>query len=99
MALPLRYNIRNLFVRKLSTLLTFTVVAVVIAVLAVLLSFAAGIRASLKASGWPENIIVLKPGATAESTSIIQLFEAPRVVQTPGVARNAKGELLISQEI
>ena len=49
MALPFSYNWRNLFVRKLSTMLTFIVVSVVVFVLSVLLSFAMGIRASLAA--------------------------------------------------
>lgn len=99
MALPLSYNWRNLFVRKLSTTLTFTVIVVVVLVLAVLLSFAAGIRASLAASGNPANILVLKPGATAESTSFILPPEAERVVQTPGIARDDAGQLLISREL
>jgi putative ABC transport system permease protein len=99
MALPLTYNWRNLFVRKVSTALTFVLVAVVVFVLAVLLSFAAGIRASLAASGSPQNLIVLKPGATSESTSIIPPDEANRLVQVPGIARNAAGDLLISREI
>lgn len=99
MALPLIYNWRNLFVRKLSTTLTFTVVTTIVAVLAILLSFAAGIRASLAASGSPLNVIVLQMGATAESTSIVRPDEAARLIQTPGVGRNAQGEPLISQEL
>lgn len=99
MALPLIYNWRNLFVRKLSTTLTFTVVTVIVAVLAVLLSFAAGIRASMGASGSPLNIMALQTGATAESTSFVRPYEAARLVQTPGVARDAAGEPLISQEL
>ncbi len=99
MALPLTYNVRNLLVRKLSSSLTFAVVATLVLVLCVLLSFAAGIRASLAASGWPENIIVLKPGATAESTSIITPDEFGRVVQTPAIAQDASGRLLVSQEL
>ncbi len=99
MALPLSYNWRNLFVRKLSTTLTFVVVTVVVCVLSVLLSFAAGMRASLAASGSPRNLIVLKPGATAESTSFITPEEAARLVQTPGIDRDAAGRLLISHEL
>lgn len=99
MALPLTYNWRNLFVRKLSTALTFCVVAVVVAVLSVLLSFAEGISKSLSATGSPRNLIVLKPGATAESTSIINNEELNRVKQTPGIGKNAKGEELFSPEI
>ncbi len=99
MALPLTYNWRNLFVRKLSTLLTFTVVAVVVGVLAVLLSFAEGIRQSLRTSGSYRNVLVLKTGATAESTSLISTDEAGRVIQTPGIARTTTGEPLISREL
>jgi ABC-type lipoprotein release transport system permease subunit len=99
MALPLSYNWRNLFVRKLSTALTFIVVAVVVFVLCVLLSFAMGIRASLAASGSADNLIVLKPGATSESTSIILPEEVNRLPQTPGVAHDGQGRPLISQEL
>lgn len=99
MKLPLSYNWRNLFVRKLSTTLTFTVVAVVVFVLCVLLSFAEGINESLKASGSPLNIIVLKPGSTAESTSVILPDEANKLPQAPGIAINAAGEQMIAHEI
>lgn len=99
MAMPLSYNLRNLAVRRLSTALTVVVIAVVIFVLVWMLAFAGGIRDSLKAGGWSQNMIVLKPGATAESTSIIRHLEAQRVVQTPGIASNAAGDLLVSQEL
>ena len=87
MTLPLTYNWRNLLARKLSTGLTFTVVAVVVLVLALLLSFAAGIRASLVSSGSDRNLIVLTPGSTAESTSIIRPDETAGLHMTPGLAR------------
>ncbi|HWL95250.1 MAG TPA: ABC transporter permease [Phycisphaerae bacterium] len=99
MTLPVSYNWRNLFVRKLSTALTFLVVAVVVGVLAILLSFAEGIRMSLRASGSPRNIMVLKTGATAESTSIVNPEEAGRLVQAPGIAKGADGAPLISPEL
>jgi putative ABC transport system permease protein len=99
LTLPISYNVRNLFVRKLSTSLTLVVIGSVVFVLVWMLAFVSGIRASMKASGWPQNIIALKPGATAESTSIIRQADAVRVVQTPGVARNAAGDLLISHEL
>lgn len=99
MALPLSYNIRNLLVRKTSTALTFLVVALVVFILVVLLSFAAGIRSSLATTGSPSNIVVLAPGATAESTSLIFPDEVARLVQTPHVARDESGELLLSPEL
>jgi len=97
-ALPLSYNWRNVFVRRLSSLLTFVVVAVVVFVLAVLLSFAAGMNASLAASGSKNNILVLAAGATAESMSLIFPDQAGRLVQAPGIQRDKSGELMVSQE-
>lgn len=99
MPLPLYYNWRNLLRRRFSTVLTFTVVAVLVLVLSVLLSFAAGIQASLAATGSSRNIIVLKPGATAESTSLLLQEEVARLIQTPGVARDVSGRMLISPEL
>jgi len=99
MALPLYYNVRNLFVRKLSSLLTFVVVAAVVFVLAVLLSFAAGIHSSLAVSGNERNLIVLAKGSTSESTSIVFPDEAAQLVQTPGLALDSDGTQLLSREI
>ena len=99
MALPLSYNWRNLFVRKFSTGLTFLVVSVVVAVLALLLSFAEGINKSLMLTGSESNIIVLRTGATAESTSLINADQANRVVQAPGVVMDRDGRPLVSLEL
>lgn len=75
------------------------VVGAVVFVLTSLLSFAAGIRASLAASGHPRNLVVLAPGATAESMSIILPDQGNRLVQTPGVARSAAGHLMMSMDV
>lgn len=93
------YNWRNLLARPLSTALTLIVVAVMVAVLSLLLAFDAGIRASLVATGSARNLIVLKPGATSESTSLINSEETARLAQTPGLARDAAGAALISLEL
>ncbi|MDO8631747.1 MAG: hypothetical protein Q7R41_14765, partial [Phycisphaerales bacterium] len=99
MPLPLYYNWRNLLRRRLSTVLTFTAVAMLVLVLSVLLSFAAGIQAALAATGSSRNIMVLKPGATAESTSLLMQEEAARLIQAPGVGRDASGRSLVSPEL
>ncbi|MEW6249337.1 MAG: FtsX-like permease family protein [Planctomycetota bacterium] len=106
MTLPLYYNWRNLLGRRLSTALTLVVVSVVVFTLALLLSFAGGIRRSLVTNGSRLNVLVLKPGATSESTSILRADECNRLAQTPGVARLARdtaglpaGTLLISPEL
>lgn len=99
MALPLYYNWRNLRRRRLSVTLTFFLVSVVVFVLSALLSFAAGIGASMAATGSSHNVIVLKPGSTAESTSILLPGEAARIIQAPNIARGPTGQPLISPEL
>lgn len=99
MALPLSYTWRNLAARRLSTALTFLVVGVVVFVLSVLLSFAAGMQASLRAANSPLNLVVLKSGASAESTSIIWDDEITPLAQTPGLASDPQAGLLLSREI
>jgi putative ABC transport system permease protein len=99
MALPLYYNWRNLMRRRLSTALTFVVVAVVVFVLSVLLSFAAGIHASLAATGSSANLLALKAGATSESTSILFPEDVGKLVQTPGLATDESGRQLLSPEL
>lgn len=99
MALPLYYNWRNLLRRKVSASLTFIVVAVLVLVLSVLLSFVAGIRASLASTGSPRNIIVLKPGATAESTSLLMQEDTNKLVQVPGLVSDPNLGQLISREL
>lgn len=99
MALPLSYNWRNLFVRRLNSALTFSVVAVVVFVLSVLLAYVAGMKASLANSGHPDNLLVLRPGATAESTSMVGLEESNLLVSTPGLAKTATGDPALSREI
>jgi putative ABC transport system permease protein len=74
-------------------------VAVVVFVLSVLLSFAAGIRESLRATGSDRNILVLAQGATSESTSLIFPDQVGRLTQIPGISRDESGQLLISQEV
>lgn len=99
MTLPLYYNWQNILRRKVSASLTFIVVAVLVLVLAVLLSFVAGIRASLAATGSSRNIIVLKPGATSESTSLLTQADTNKLIQTRGVAISKDLGALISHEL
>jgi ABC-type lipoprotein release transport system permease subunit len=99
MTLPLSYNFHNLLVRKTSSVLTLAVVALVVAVLAVLMSFASGMYESLASTGSDRNIVVLKPGATAESTSLLTSAEYAKLMQTPGLAFAPGGAKLISNEL
>ena len=68
-AVPLSYIARNLWVRRVTTALTAAGMALVVYVFATVLMMSEGIRATLVATGQPDNVIVLRKGANAEISS------------------------------
>ncbi|MCM3872219.1 MAG: ABC transporter permease [Pyrinomonadaceae bacterium] len=69
MALPLKYNFRNITVRKSSTLATALSIGLTIGVFLMVMALARGIDLTLESSGEPLNLIVLREGSTAELNS------------------------------
>ena len=65
-ALPLSYVARNLWVRKLTTVLTAGGMALVVFVFAAVLMLDAGLRASLGGTGAADNVVVIRKGAVTE---------------------------------
>ena len=99
MAIPLKYNLRNLVVRRGSTLMTVSTIALVVAVFIAIMALANGLNAALVSSGAPENIIVIRPSSQTEVNSQVTR-QAFQLLQTmPGVARDAQGKPMASGEI
>ena len=80
-----RYNVRNLQVRWLTTLLTGLAFFAVIALLAVMLAFVNGMYKLTLGSGQPGNVMVLAEGSTDESFSNVQIADAGDIELLPGV--------------
>jgi putative ABC transport system permease protein len=99
MGLIASYNLRSMIVRKSTAAMTAGGIAMVVAVFVMTLAIAQGFRATLVASGSPANAIVLRKGATAESTSGVLRPDIPLVEALPQVARNAQGQPLSSPEL
>ncbi len=97
-AVPLAYIARNLWVRRVTTLLTAGGMALVVFVFATVLMMSEGIRATLVATGQPDNVLVLRKGAGAEINSGIARTQAAIVESMPGIATDALGERLLSKE-
>ena len=99
MAIPLKYNLRNLIVRRVSTLMTVGTIALVVAVFVALFALANGLNSSLIATGSPENVIIIRQGSQTEMQSGVSK-EAFQIVQTlPGIARDQEGKPKASAEI
>jgi putative ABC transport system permease protein len=71
MALPLKYNFRNITVRKSSTLATALTIGLTVGVFLMVMALARGIDLTLASSGEPLNLIVLREGSTAELNSTL----------------------------
>jgi putative ABC transport system permease protein len=63
MAIPLSYNIRNLWTRRLTTTLTVSGMALVVFVFAAILMLANGLKKTLVETGSYDNVVVLRKGA------------------------------------
>src|SRR5919112_2890932 len=99
MALPLKYNIRNIVVRKGSTLATAFTIGLTVAVFLMVMALARGIDLTLSSSGEPLNMIVLREGSTAELNSSLTRENFNDLMYLDGVAREgetpmATGELI-----
>src|SRR6476646_3424522 len=99
MGLITNYNLRSMVVRKGTAAMTAGGIAMVVAVFVMTLAIAQGFRATLVASGSPQNAIVLRKGATAESLSGVARADVPLVESLPQVARAADGHPLASPEL
>ena len=99
MAIPLSYNLRNLTVRKTTTLMTALGIALTVAVLVAVLALAGGLRTAFEATGNPLNILVMRKGSTGEVNGGItrEVFEQLKPMQ--GIARAADGHPLASVEL
>jgi len=96
-ALPLKYNVRNLWVRRVSTLMTIGGIALVVAVFIIVSSLAHGLTASYVRTGDPLTVLVMRQGATTELESFISRENMEAIRNLEGVSRDG-GEPLASGE-
>jgi putative ABC transport system permease protein len=98
MALPIKYNLRNLTVRKGTTLATAVSIGLTVAVFLMVMSLARGIDQTLAGSGEPHNLVVLREGSTSELVSDVGLEQLEAIKFLDGVAREGN-EPLVSPEL
>ena len=96
--IPIKYNVRSLFERRGTTLMTVLSIAFVVLVYVGVLSLAGGLRTAFAASGDPQTVLVLRDGARSESESGFASDTLRLLATLPEVARDAEGEVLASGE-
>jgi len=92
-------NIRSIRARLGSSSVAVVGIAGVVLVFVAVLSIAEGVAATMKASGDPNTVLVLRSGSDTEMTSGLA-GDSVRVIQdAPGVARDSSGTPLTSPEL
>jgi len=99
MAIPVSYSLRNLWTRRLTTVLTASGMALVVFVFAATLMLAEGLRKTLVATGSPDNVVVIRKSATSEVQSGVERLQAAILESLPEVAVGADGQPLLDKEL
>ena len=99
MALPLKYNLRNLVVRKGSTLATAFTIGLTVAVFLMVMALARGIDLTLSSSGEPLNVIVVREGSTAELNSSVSREQYNDLRYLDGVVKEGDQPLATAEII
>jgi putative ABC transport system permease protein len=96
---PVSYNFRSIRARWTSTIVAILGIAGTVGVFVAMLSLARGFKATLVASGSPGNALVMRAGSASEMMGGITLESIKVLQDAPGVARDASGTPLLTQDV
>lgn len=99
MAIPLKYNMRNLRVRWVTTLMTAFSITLTVTVFLVLMALAQGLQTSLTATGHPLNLLIMRDGSQSETQSSVQRDSLQVLRYLEGIAKTGTGEPWVSPEL
>jgi putative ABC transport system permease protein len=91
--IPLFYNRRSLWGRKVTTVASVIGIALVVFVFTTVLMLKRGIETTLAATGNPDNAITLRKGAQAEVESLLTRETKEVLAVAPEIEHDAKGAL------
>ncbi len=99
MMIPFSYNVKNLWTRRLTTVLTVSSMALVVFVFAAILMLAEGLKKTLVKTGSYENVVVIRKGSVTEVQSGIEREKAMLLETQPEVAPGSNGQALVAKEM
>ncbi|MBX6311792.1 MAG: ABC transporter permease [Isosphaeraceae bacterium] len=97
--IPLKYNLRNLRVRWVTTVLTVLGTGLVVWSSCILFGMVEGLEHSLRVSGDPLDLIILRKGSTTEGTGGFELRKAEELATLDGIARDSLDRPLVAAEL
>ena len=96
--IPIKYNVRNLRVRWVTTLMTVLATALVVAATVLASGLSDGLEYALRITGDPLDVIVLRQGSDNETGSTVDPQVAREIANLPEIAKDAQGNPLCSNE-
>lgn len=96
---PVKYNLRNLAVRKTTSIAAGLGLALVVFVFASVLMLSNGVQKTLGRSADPDMAVVIRKGSDAELASGIEENQIGVISAAPGVAKAPSGQPLVSGEL
>jgi ABC-type lipoprotein release transport system permease subunit len=99
MAIPFAYNLRNLVVRKTTTIMTALGIGLTVAVLLAILALVNGLATTLSVSSDPLHVMVMRKGATSELVSLFTRSQFQDLKFKAGIATGRDGQPLASMEV
>ena len=99
MALPLKYNISNVLIRWRSTIATILGIGLVVAVYIMVSALAVGLEKNSANTGDPRNLMIVRKGSTAESSSQVTLEQFRMIQYLEGVERDADNKPLATADV
>lgn len=99
MGVPLKYNFRSLWVRRVATLMTALGIGLTVALVVVMLAMTRGLDSVFVETGRDDQIVVLREGSQNEVNSYFNRDNFDSVRFLPGIARDEQGEPLAAGEM
>src|SRR5215467_4488612 len=99
MVVPFSYATRSLLLRRWTSAFTAGGIGLVVAVTLLLAGLVGGLRQMLVGTGDPQNLVVLRKGATNDGSSFLTRESVLIVRALPGIAAGPDGRPLVSPEI
>ncbi|MDH5201863.1 MAG: ABC transporter permease [Nitrospirota bacterium] len=99
MKIPIAYNLRNLWTRRITTVLTASGMALVVFVFAAVLMLAEGLRKTLIETGSNDNVVVIRKASESEVQSGVERLQASIVETQPEIATGKDGKKLVAKEL
>lgn len=99
MLLLTRYSYRNLWVRRLTTVLTAGGMGLVVFVFSAVLMLADGLERTLVSTGSRDNVVFIRRASESEVQSFIDRSQASILENLPEIDTGDKGQRLVAREL